>query len=437
MRAIIQAGGKGTRLRNVTKDEIPKPMVPILGKPLLQWQIEKLKEYGITDIFIIIGYLGVAIKSYFGNGGRFGVRVTYIEEQEPLGTGGGLYYLKDIVGEDESIFLIYGDVFFDIDFNRMIKFHNEKQAVITAFVHPNSHPDDSDLLEINDEHEITGILSKHEERNDWYQNLVNAAFYIVNGSVINKMGCLQKLDFERDILQRYIISEERVFGYKSTEYIKDAGTEERLNEIGKNIKSGLVEKRNLRNTQKCIFLDRDGTLNRKNGLIETAEKLELMEGIAEAIRKINSSEYLAICITNQPVVARGMCSIEDVEYIHKKLQTLLGLAGAYLDDIKFCPHHPDKGYPEENPLYKVNCNCRKPAIGMIEEMAERYNISLADSWMIGDTTTDIQTGINAGMHTALVLTGEAGMDGKYQVSSELTGSSLDGIIGKILNHIDK
>ena len=127
-----------------------------------------------------------------------------------------------------------------------------------------------------------------------------------------------------------------------------------------------------------------------------------------------------------------MCSIEDVERIHRKLQTLLGQEGAYLDGIKFCPHHPDRGYPEENPAYKIPCRCRKPEIGMLEECAERFNIDLSASWMVGDTTVDVQTGTNAGCKTALVLTGEAGRDGKYAVQADLTAEDLLDAVNRIL-----
>ena len=207
---------------------------------------------------------------------------------------------------------------------------------------------------------------------------------------------------------------------------------ERITAAEKELKSGYIAKKSLRNQQRAIFLDRDGTVNRKNGLVYQEKQFELEDGVIEVIRKINQSGYLAILVTNQPVVARGLCSIEDVENIHKKLETLLGQEGVYLDEIRFCPHHPDKGYPEENPDYKILCHCRKPDIGMIEDCVERYNINLADSWMIGDTTVDIQTGKNAGTHTALVLTGDAGKDGKYDGKPELACKDLRQAVEMIL-----
>ena len=179
-------------------------------------------------------------------------------------------------------------------------------------------------------------------------------------------------------------------------------------------------------------MDRDGTINQYKGLVYKEEDFTLENCAVDAIRKINQSGRLGIVITNQPVVARGLCEIENVENIHKKMETLLGKEGVFLDDVFYCPHHPDKGYLEENPAYKIPCECRKPKTGMIREAAERYNIELAGSWMIGDTTMDIQTGINAGMRTALVLTGEAGNDKKYDVKPDLVCRDLLDAVEKIL-----
>lgn len=424
MKAIIQAGGKGTRLKNITKGEIPKPMVPICGKPLLQWQLEKLRENEIVDIYIIIGYLGEVIRQYFGDGTAYGVQIKYIEETEPLGSAGALFYMRPYVRQEEDILMVYGDVFFDICLERMVAFHKDRLSELTTFVHPNTHPEDSDIVCADENQRVTGILSKGEMRDFWYENQVNAAFYILKGSVIHEVPSACKLDFEQDIMKRGIEQGKKIYAYRSTEYIKDAGTEKRMRSVGADIVSGYIEKRNLRNKQKCIFIDRDGTVNQFKGLIDKEEKLELIEGAAQGIGRANVSQYLVIIVTNQPVVARGMCSIDDVERIHKKLQTLLGKEGVYVDDIAYCPHHPNKGYPGENPEYKIKCNCRKPHIGLIEKMAEKYNISLRDSWMVGDTTRDIMAGKNAGMKTALVLTGEAGKDRIYNVQADMVFQDL-------------
>lgn len=430
MQAVIMAGGKGTRLRSITNDEIPKPMAPIAGKPILQWQIECLRRSGVTDILLIIGYLGEKIEAYFGSGADFGVRIDYFREEQPLGTAGALAEVADRLEED--FLLVFGDTIFDISIPRMMAFHREKQAEATLFVHPNSHPFDSDIVLRDETQRVCGFLSKHDTRTDWYDNCVNAGFYIVNKRLCGRIVRGEKTDLEKQVLWPLARQGGAVYAYLSPEYIKDVGTPERITAAAGELERGVVAARNLEKKQKCVFLDRDGTVNQYRGLISTPEQLELEPCAAEAIRLLNRSGYLAVVVTNQPVVARGMCSVEDVENIHRKLSTLLGQEGAYLDGIAFCPHHPDKGYPEENPAYKIPCRCRKPDIGMLTACAERFNIDLAQSWMVGDTTVDLQTGLNAGTHTALVLTGEAGRDGKYDVQPQCTGADLLDVVKQII-----
>ena len=437
MQAVIMAGGKGTRLRSITNDEIPKPMAPVAGKPILQWQVEQLRGQGITDIIMIIGHLGHKIREFFQAGQDFGVYIRYIEETTPLGTAGALSMLPPMLTE-ENFFLVFGDVLFEIDLNRMARFHREKSAIATLFVHPNVHPFDSDLVVCDDQGKVLKFDSKHNVRDYWYSNCVNAGFYLMNREICSLVPENTKVDLEKQLLSGLIEQGKAVYGYQSPEYIKDVGTVERITRAEEELKSGFVASRCLNRKQKAIFLDRDGTLNWKNGLVYREEQFELEDDVVEAVRAINRFGYLAIVITNQPVVARGLCDVEDVERIHMKMETLFGREGVYLDAICFCPHHPDKGYPEENPAYKIHCHCRKPDIGMIEDCAERFNIDLSASWMVGDTTIDIQTGINAGTHTALVLTGDAGSDGKYDVNPELTCTNLleavEMILKRSMNH---
>ena len=146
MQAVIQAGGKGTRVSSITGDTIPKPMLEVSGYPILYHQIMNLKKCGITDITLIVGHLGNVIHEYFEDGSKFGVNISYIDENPelPLGTAGALYYLKEKIKED-FIFLL-ADVFIDIDFNKMQEFHKKNNASVTLLTHPNGHPYDSDLV---------------------------------------------------------------------------------------------------------------------------------------------------------------------------------------------------------------------------------------------------------------------------------------------------
>lgn len=391
MQAVIMAGGKGTRIASVAKD-IPKPMIQICGKPILQYQIECLKKQGIANIILIIGHLGSVIEEYFGDGSNFDVHIIYIKEDEPLGTAGALYYLKDIMTDD--FLLINGDIIFDVDFERFMNYHKEKGGYATIFTHPNSHPYDSGLVITDHDGFVTKWLHKEDER-VFYKNRVNAGIHILSPKVLEMFQKPQKKDLDRDVL-KILIPKHKLVAYDSPEYVKDMGTPERYQMVAKDVESGLVHAKNLKNKQKAVFLDRDGTINIYKGFINKAEEFELIPGIAEIIKKINVSGYLAIIVTNQPVIARGECSLEELGRIHEKMETLLGQEGAYIDDILYCPHHPDKGFEGERREYKIECECRKPKPGMLFQAAEKYNIDLGESYMVGDDERDMEAGRRAG-----------------------------------------
>ena len=400
MYAVIQAGGAGTRLKTITGD-LPKVMVELNGKPIIEWQIESLKRSGIQDLLIIISKNGKLISDYCGDGKKFGVNISYITEESPLGTAGGLYFAKEIIKDD--FILCFGDLMLDVDWMRFHRFHKEKGSSLTAFAHPNSHPFDSDLLVTNDEEKIIKIDSKHNVRDYYYENLTNAGLYVCSKEVLDFIKEPSKIDFEKAVLTHFV-EEGKAYAYRSSEYVKDCGTPDRYYSVEKDLKNGIIHGKSLSNLQKCIFLDRDGTINKYRGLVKKTDELELADDAALAIKTINTSSYLAICATNQPVVARGDTTFEELRNIHNKMETLLGKDGAYLDALYFCPHHPVGGFEGEVPELKFDCDCRKPKIGLLKKAQERFNIDLSKSWFIGDTDRDIQTGINAGCRTIFLDT---------------------------------
>ena len=429
--AVIMAGGKGSRLRSITNDEIPKPMVPVDGKPLLEYQVEKLKAYGIKKIVMIVGHLGEKIVDHFKEGKNFGVEIDYIFEKEPLGTAGAFYYLKDKI-DAKDFMLVFGDIFFDIDFDRMEDFHFKNSALTTLLAHPNGHPYDSDLIRMDDKGKVIGFDSKHNVRDYWYDNMVNAGMYIINRKLLELVKEPVKTDFEKDILANQVKLGANIYAYHTPEYVKDVGTVDRINATVEELKSGLIQSKNLKNKQRAIFIDRDGTMNVSKGFISKADDLELIPGTIDAIKAINKSGALAIGITNQPVIARGECSFEELHNIHNKLKTLLGEKGAFVDDIFYCPHHPDKGFEGEVPELKFDCECRKPKTGMIDKAVKKYNIDLSKSYMVGDSTMDLETARNAGIKSVLVDTGFAGNDGKYDRNCDIEAKNLFDAVEKII-----
>ena len=400
MLTIIMAGGKGTRLASIAGN-IPKPMISICGKPILEYQIDCLKNNGLAEIVIVIGHLGQNIVDYFGDGSDFGCKISYYKETEPLGTAGALYKIESIINNGEDFILLNGDIIFDIDFNRMISFHKNHKALVSLAVHPNNHPYDSALIECNKDNQITAWINKEDERT-YHKNLVNAGIHIISPDLLKKCPKeKEKVDLDRDILKK-MIPVGCIYGYITPEYIKDMGTPERFAQVSNAIRNDMVKSKNLSLRQKCIFLDRDGTINELNNFVSKPEDFVLIDGAAKAIRKINESGYLAIVITNQPVIARGEIDFQTLDLIHKKMETELGKHGAYIDDLFFCPHHPDRGFPGEIPELKIDCDCRKPKPGMILEAAAKYNIDLRKSYMVGDHERDMEAGAAAGCFTYLL-----------------------------------
>ncbi|MBD5584257.1 MAG: D-glycero-beta-D-manno-heptose 1,7-bisphosphate 7-phosphatase [Clostridia bacterium] len=418
MKAVIMAGGRGTRIASVNS-EVPKPMIPVLDKPILEYQIECLTRQGVKDIILVIGYLGHIVKDYFGDGKKFGANITYIEEKDPLGTAGALYFLKDEIKED--FLLLCGDLIFDIDVNRFLSAHKNNGATVTLFTHPNSHPYDSGIIIADGNGQVKDWLHKEDKRL-WYRNRVNAGLHMLSPKIFTKFPTLEKRDLDRDILKP-LISEGGLYVYDSPEYVKDMGTPDRYYSVIEDIQSGKVRGKNLANKQKAIFLDRDGTLNEYVGFLTSIDNFKLLDGVTEAVKKINESGYLAIVVSNQPVIARGEISLEELQEVHNKMETLLGADGAYLDAIYYCPHHPHKGYEGERPEYKIDCACRKPKPGMIFKAEKDFNIDLSQSWMVGDRETDVECGKNAGCKTALIGQGD---------SADINGKNLKDCIDAIL-----
>lgn len=407
MKAVILAGGKGTRLGHLTS-EIPKPMVPIIGKPIVERQVELLQSYGITEIILITNHLSNILEEFLGDGSRWKVNISYFVEPFPLGTVGGIKAIEDQLTED--FLVVYGDVMLDMDFSRLIEFHHAKKSDATLVIHPNDHPYDSDLVEIDKNDRVIAFHSKPHPENFFYTNLVNAGVCVFSPAIFNHLEANKKADFGKDIFPA-IYDKVNMFGYNTPEYIKDMGTLDRLEKVSKDLESGKINRLNLKHKRSAIFFDRDGVINEKNGYVSTPEKLKLFDFVPDAVKKINQSEYLSIVTTNQPIIARGVTTENELRIIFNKMETILGNERAKLDGIYYCPHHPDSGFEGEVKSLKIDCDCRKPKPGMLLNAAKDFNIDLDSSYMIGDSWRDIEAGKAAGVSTVGVMTGEGNKDG--------------------------
>ena len=428
MKVVIMAGGRGTRITSVASD-IPKPMIKIGDKPVLEHELECLRRQGFTDIIITVSHLGQIIMDYFGDGSKvspatgkpFGVHIEYYFEKEPLGNAGALFKIKEKLTED--FLLLNADALFDVDFNRFVDYHRQHGALVTLFAHANDHPYDSGLLVVDKDNYVQQWLTKEDARPQYYRNIVNGGLHVISPKVLDVEINTPKVDLDRQILKP-LAGTGKMLCYNSPEYAKDMGTPERYYAACADYKSGKIQGKNLRNKQKAIFLDRDGTINKYVGYLRTPEQFELLEGVGEAIRKINLSGYLAIVVTNQPVIARGEVTLDGLQEIHNKMETMLGKEGAYLDGVYYCPHHPDKGFAGEVEELKIVCECRKPKAGLLLQSAKDFNIDLSQSWMIGDSENDVLAGRNAGCKTALI--------GETDYGQNLQATSLLDFVKEIL-----
>jgi histidinol-phosphate phosphatase family protein len=426
----ILAGGAGTRLRS-RSGNLPKPMVPVCGKPLLQHQIELCHAHGFTDILLLLHFRPEAVMEHFGDGSAFGVRLGYEIEKTPRGTAGAL---RDALPRLASRFLVlYGDTFVDVDLRRLLQAHARAAADATLLLHPNDHPQDSDLVALDKQGRVRALFPYPHPNGTYRRNLVNAALYAMERDGLAAFAPAEgQADIAKHMFPAMLAAGRTLAGYVTPEYIKDAGTPERLDKVESDLASGLVERLSCRRLRSAVFIDRDGTLNQEVGHLKDAAQLALIDGAGAAVRRLNREGRLAVVITNQPVLARGDVTEEGLDAIHARLEALLGEQGAYLDALYVCPHHPDRGFAGEVPSLKIQCECRKPGIGLIEKACRDLAIDRSTSWFVGDTSSDIEAGGRAGLRTVLVKTGHAGRDGRWPAQPDHTAPDLKAAVDWIL-----
>jgi histidinol-phosphate phosphatase family protein len=428
---VILAGGFGTRMSKRFPD-VPKALIPVCGSSMLEHQINECKKYGYKNILILVHFDYEKIIQFIGNGSKYDVNISYHIEKIPLGTGGALFEVKQDLAQ--SFLVLYADVFIDVNINKFKNFHKLNNSDISIVVHPNNHPYDSDLVEIDGLNRVKSFKPHPHNKDDLVGNQVNAAMYFFEKKIFdNYQPDLLKFDIAQDLFPDLLKLGKNIYGYNTVEYLKDMGTPDRLDMVEKELKNGIVKSRSDTTNRLAIFIDRDGTINKEKGFINSPNLIELLPGASSAIADINKSIYLSICVTNQPVIARGDCTLDELKKIHIKLEKLLGQEGAYLDRLYFCPHHPDRGYKNEIKELKIICNCRKPNTGLIDKAVSELNIDLMNSWMIGDRTADIRLAKNLNLFSALVLTGDAGKDFKHKARPDFIANDLRHAVNFILS----
>ena len=288
MKVVIIAWWKWKRL---VISDIPKTMNNVTWKPNSQSKKELAKRYWLTDIMILSWYLSNVITDYFWDWSKFWVNIEHIVEQVPLWTA---WAVKQMDGRiNDRFFVFYWDTIMDINLQKMIEFDKENtDSLWTLLVHPNNHPIDSDLIELNKNWTIKQFHPKPHNEWEYFHNCVNAALYILSPEVFKFIPSDEPSDFWKNIFPKIIDNWKILRWYKTHEYIKDMWTPERLKQVEWNILSWKVERLNMENRQKAIFLDRDWVINKEVDNLHNINDLEILPWVSEWLSLINDSEYL-------------------------------------------------------------------------------------------------------------------------------------------------
>jgi histidinol-phosphate phosphatase family protein len=429
--AVIVAGGKGARLGLVT-ERLPKALVEIGGRPLVEHQIAVAARHGIHRFLFLTGHLGDVLAERLGNGARFGVEIAFRREAKPLGTAGALKDAAHLL--DNEFFVFYGDIVFDLDLDRIVRFHHERNAIATLVVHPNDHPQDSDVVEADGNGRIVAFHPKTRSPESIVPNLVSAGIYLLSRRCLAEINKGVFADFGLDIFPRMLRAGHVLAAYNTPEYAKDAGTPDRLAAVERDLRSGKVARRNLTHSQKAVFLDRDGVITEEMGDRVTAQRVTLLPQVPAALSELNKSDFLSLVVTNQPGVAKGFLSEADVALVHSRIDMMLAKYRCYVHGYFACPHHPEKGFAGERPELKIVCECRKPLPGLLLRAARQLNIDLGASFLVGDRTIDIAAAHNAGACGVGVRTGYGCTDGLISVKPDFVCDDLSSATKLILDH---
>ncbi len=223
MQALILVGGEGTRLRPLTST-VPKPVVTLVDRPFMAYMLEWLRGHGVDDVILSCGFMADGVRELLGDGSTLGVHVRYVEEPEPLGTGGALKYAEDLL--DERFFMLNGDVLSDMDLTAQLRQHEQTGARATLALMAVEDPSAYGLVRRNPDHSVTEFLEKPSADEALDTNLVNAGAYILEREVLAGMAPAgTRISIERDVFPTLVAK--GLFGYEAAGYWLDIGTPHR------------------------------------------------------------------------------------------------------------------------------------------------------------------------------------------------------------------
>ncbi|MFW9996694.1 MAG: HAD-IIIA family hydrolase [Candidatus Odinarchaeota archaeon] len=373
--AVILAGGLGTRLRPLTYS-LPKPMVAVNNRPFLEHLIEMLKENGIEEVILLVGYLAEIIQEHFGDGSNFGLDIKYSVGDTSFETGTRLRNAKTLL--DDLFLLLYGDNYWPLDLRKLIEFREQEKVLSTVTVYSNKDNFTRNNMFVDD----NSFVTKYDRsRTDKNLNGVDIGYFLMSKKVLDLMPP-SNFSLSQLILP-LLIEKRQLRGYITDHRYYSISTVERIPITEQFLKP-----------KKVIFLDRDGVINKKAPKADYVKKWEeftFLPGSIEAISLLTKNGYDIYIISNQAGIARKMMTEEDLSTIHRNMVNVINKSGGKISGIYYCPHGWDEG-----------CECRKPNTGMFYQAAREHHINLHEAIFVGDDERDKQAGNKAFIKTILV-----------------------------------
>lgn len=384
--AAILVGGRGTRLGPLT-DDMPKPLLPVGGRPFLGHLVDELARQGIDDILLLAGYRGDRMESFCTEMQRPGLRLRCVTEPEPAGTGGALRLVADLL--DAQFLLLNGDTLFDINLNDFASPPLPSDGSVVARMALRWVPDTARYGAITLESRRVTAMN---EKGRTGEGLINGGLYLFDRRVVDRLPPLP-CSIETGLLPR-LATEGAVEGRVYDRFFLDIGVPDDFALAQNAIPAS--------RRRKAAFFDRDGVLNEDIGFAHRPDQITWMPGAREAVKRLNDAGFLVFVVTNQGGVARGLYSEEHVRTLHRWMQQELRAVGAHVDAFYHCPHHPDHGEPP----YRTDCTCRKPEPGMLLQAMAEWPVEPKGSFLIGDRDTDVQSAQRAGIEGTLYRGGD-------------------------------
>lgn len=377
--AVILAGGRGTRLGNLTS-QTPKPLLPVGGRPFLEYVVWNLKRFGIGRFLFSVGYHSEQIIEHFGDGTRFGILIDYAIEEAPLNTGGALLFAANKL--DDAFLVTNGDTLFDLNYLDVALLVQRNSTLVGMALRQVADTRQYGEVRLDGE-----LIREFSEKAGGGPGLVNGGMYLMQRQVLKKIPPGSS-SLERDLFPG-LAANRQLAGKAYDGFFIDIGLPESLDQ-GHTIVPQWKKK-------SAVLLDRDGVLNIDHSYVHDEEGFVWVAGAPEAVKWLNDQGHVVIVVTNQAGIARGFYSEYDFLLFTKWINEQLRIRGAHIDATYYCPHHPSEGIG----VYKKICDCRKPASGLIKRVIAEWNIDVQRSLLVGDKEIDLMAAGDSGLSAVL------------------------------------